>query len=303
MSAQPSLHSDPRPGLRRLKEKLTISVFVMPVVATLAALLLYPFLYGIYISFFRTNLVNRWKFVGFENYLEVFQASYFSNSMWVTFRFTFFVVLGHFILGLLFSVLLNKDIKGRTFFRAVLVLPWLFPQVVVANIFKWILNAANGLLNSFLQTVGAIDAPLSFLGSAQYALAMVIFVCIWKGYPLVMIQLLGGMQSISNDLYEAARIDGAGIWKQFMHVTLPGLKPTIVTTLILDTVWWFKHVPIIYQLTAGGPGTATNTISLEIYRRAFEYNKYGPAAAIATIVFLMCLAISIVQKKALRSDA
>lgn len=288
--------------IRRLKEKTTVSIFVLPVVITLGALLLYPFLYGIYISFFNTNLVNRWRFVGFKNYLDVFGASYFGSSMWVTARFTFFVVLGHFILGLLFAVLLNKPIKGRTFFRAVLVLPWLLPQVVVSNIFKWILNAANGLLNAFLQSIGMIQEPISFLGTAAWALPAVIFVCIWKGYPLVMIQLLGGMQSISADLYEAATIDGAGIWKQFFHVTLPGLKPTILVTLILDTVWWFKHVPIIYQLTGGGPGTATNTISLEIYRRAFEYNKYGPAAAIATIVFLICLLISVIQKKVLKDE-
>lgn len=287
---------------RHIQEKLLICAFILPVVVTLAALLLYPFAYGIYISFFNTNLVNKWKFVGFKNYLSVINASYFTNSLWVTVRFTTFVVIGHFFLGLLFAVLLNKDIPGRTVFRAILVLPWLFPVVVVSNIFKWILNSANGLFNAFLQTAGVIETPISFFGSAAYAMASLVFVCIWKGYPLVMIQLLGGMQSISADLYEAATIDGATKWKQFVHVTLPGLKPTIVVTLILDTVWWFKHVPLIYQLTAGGPGTSTNTISLEIYRRAFEYNKYGPAAAIATIVFIICLIISIVQKKVIRDD-
>lgn len=118
-----------------------------------------------------------------------------------------------------------------------------------------------------------------------------------------MIQILAGLQSISHDLYEAATIDGANKWQSFWYVTLPGLKPTLIVTLILDTVWWFKHVTMIWMLTNGGPGSITNTISIEIYKQAFEYqNQYGYSAALAVIVFLICVIIGVLQRKVLTSE-
>ena len=118
-----------------------------------------------------------------------------------------------------------------------------------------------------------------------------------------MIQMLAGLQTISKDLYEAATIDGANKWQSFRYVTLPGLRPTLMVSLILDTVWWFKHVTMIWILTNGGPVTATNTISIEIYKQAFEYsNSYGYSAALAVIVFLICVVIGVVQRKVLSSN-
>ena len=290
-------------SLRRLRQHGTTAVFILPAVLTLAVLLLYPFFYGIYISFFRTNLVNKWKYVGLDNYVRAFTDPTMYASLLVTLKFTVFVVLGHFVLGIGLALLLNKEIRGRTFFRAVLVLPWLFPEVVVANLWKFIFNATSGLFNSALMAVGLLSEPMSWLGSVDYALGCVIFVCIWKGYPLVMIQILAGLQSISHDLYEAAIIDGANRRQSFRYVTLPGLRPTLIVTLILDTVWWFKHVTMIWMLTNGGPGSVTNTISIEIYKQAFEYqNQYGYSAALAVIVFLICVVIGVLQRKVLTRD-
>lgn len=290
-------------SLKRLRQHGTTAVFILPAVLTLAVLLLYPFFYGIYISFFKTNLVNKWKYVGLDNYVRAFTDPTMYASLLVTLKFTVFVVLGHFVLGIGLALLLNKEIRGRTFFRAVLVLPWLFPEVVVANLWKFIFNATSGLLNSALMAVGLLSEPMSWLGSVDYALGCVIFVCIWKGYPLVMIQILAGLQSISHDLYEAAIIDGANRRQSFRYVTLPGLRPTLIVTLILDTVWWFKHVTMIWMLTNGGPGSVTNTISIEIYKQAFEYqNQYGYSAALAVIVFLICVVIGVLQRKVLTRD-
>ena len=285
---------------RRLREMGSVSLFILPCVLILAALLLYPFGYGIYVAFFKTNLVNKWKFVGLENFIRAFSDATMYTSLWTTVRFTFFVVFLHFTIGIGLALLLNKEIRGRTFFRALLVMPWLFPEVVIANLWKWIFNASSGLLNSFLQQLGLIAEPMSWLGSMDWAMPCVIMVCVWKGYPLVMIQMLAGLQSISKDLYEAATIDGASRRQSFRYVTLPGLRPTMVVTLILDTVWWFKHLTMIWILTNGGPVTATNTISIEIYKQAFEYkNAYGYSAALAVIVFLICVLIGVVQRKVL----
>lgn len=288
--------------INRLKARITAYGFVTPAVTTLALLLLYPFCYGIYISFFKTNLVNKWNFVGLKNYITVLSESNFYASMKTTLIFTIGVVAGHFIFGFLFAVMLNRDIKGRTIFRAILLLPWLFPEVVIANLWRWILNPTMGFLNSSLVSIGILQEPMSWLGSPKLALGVLIFICVWKGYPLVMIQLLAGLQTVSGEIIEAARIDGATGFQTFWYVTIPSMKSTLSVTLVLDVVWWFKHVTMIWLLTQGGPNGATNTIAVDIYKRAFEFFDFGPSSALAVVVFLICVVISILQRRLLRDE-
>lgn len=276
--------------------------FVTPANLLLLGLVLYPFLYGIYVSLFKTNLINKWKFVGAANYIEAVSSPEFWQSLGVTAAFTVGVVAGHFLLGFAFAHLLNLEIRGRTAFRAILLLPWLLPEVVAANIFKWILHPANGILNGWLRALGVIEEPLSWLGNPSYALPTLIVVCIWKGYPLVMLMILAGLQTVPKELSEAAVMDGASGWQVFRNVTIPSLKATLVVALVLDTLWWFKHVTIIWLLTQGGPGTSTTTVALSIYKQAFEYFDFGPASALAVIVFAICLAINFIYKKGLNDE-
>jgi ABC-type sugar transport systems, permease components len=285
-----------------LKDKIAAYLFTFPVVVTLILLLAYPFGYGIYISFFQTNLIKKWRFVGFDNYINTFLMSEFWQSLGRTLIFTVAVVLGHFIIGFLFALILNREMKGRTFFRVILLLPWLFSEVVVATLWKWIFHPTNGILNGMLVNMGLIDKPLSWLGSPQFAMMTVILICIWKGYPLIMIQLLAGLQTISKDINEAATIDGANTWTIFWHITIPTLKPTLVVTILLDTVWWFKHVTIIWLLTQGGPGSSTDTIAVDIYKQAFEYFDFGTAAAIAVLVFLICVVFSLGYRRIAKDE-
>lgn len=285
-----------------LKDKIAAYLFTFPVVVTLILLLAYPFGYGIYISFFQTNLIKKWRFVGFDNYINSFLMSEFWQSLGRTLIFTVAVVLGHFIIGFLFALILNREMKGRTFFRVILLLPWLFSEVVVATLWKWIFHPTNGILNGMLVNMGLIDKPLSWLGSPQFAMMTVIFICIWKGYPLIMIQLLAGLQTISKDVNEAATIDGANTWTIFWHITIPTLRPTLVVTILLDTVWWFKHVTIIWLLTQGGPGSSTDTIAVDIYKQAFEYFDFGTAAAIAVLVFLICVVFSLGYRRIAKDE-
>lgn len=289
-------------SLTVLKERIAGYGFILPAVITLAMLLLYPFCYGIYVSFFKTNLINKWKFTGLDNYTRLVADADFWASMRITLVFTVCVVIGHFVLGFLFALMLNREMKGRAIFRAILLLPWLFPEVVVANLWKWIFNPSMGLLNSTLVSAGILEKPMSWLGSPKWALVVVILICIWKGYPLVMIQLLAGLQTVSKDILEASTIDGATGWQTFWRVTLPSMRSTFTVTLVLDVVWWFKHVTIIWLLTQGGPNGATNTISVDIYKQAFEFFNFGPSSAIAVVVFLICVAISVVQRRLLKND-
>ena len=245
---------------------------------------------------------NRWNFTGLKNYLAIFTQDRFLNNIWITFKFAFLVVAGHFLIGILLGLALNQKKRGITIFRTILVLPWLFPDVVIALIFKWLANPMYGLFNSFLLEHGLIEKQISWLGSTQWAFAIVVVVCIWKGYPMVLVNVLAALQSVSSDIMEAARVDGANGIQLLLKVILPAIKPVLTTTVILDVVWWFKHYTIVELLTSGGPNSVTSVVSIGIYKEAFQYFKFGKAAAMAVIVFLICFLISKVFRKVLSDD-
>ncbi|NPV54103.1 MAG: sugar ABC transporter permease [Firmicutes bacterium] len=263
-------------------------LFIFPAFLVMLMLVIYPLIYGGYISLFNTNLMARWNLVGLKYYLRILTDSVFWSKIRITISFTFWTVLGHFILGMVLALMLNVKIPGRAVFRAILLTPWLFPEVVVALVWKWLYNPMYGLINHFLVQLHVIAAPISWLGSPSAALPAVIIAAIWKGYPLIMVMLLAGLQAIPQELYEAAQIDGASPIQAFRYITLPGLRYVLVVSLILDTVWWFKHFTIIWVLTQGGPVDATNVISIDIYKTAFEYFRFGEAASMAVIVFFIC---------------
>ena len=264
--------------------------------------MVYPILYGIYISFFDTNLVNKWKFVGLRYYFRALTDVAFLHSLEKTMIFTVAVVAGHFFLGFIFASVLNMNIKWRTLFRGILILPWLFPDVVIAYLFKWILNTQGGIVNELLMHFNLISEPVGWLSTSATAFPCVIFVSIWKGYPLVMVQILAGIQTISTDMYEAAEIDGASMWQRFCYITIPALKPILTTILILDTVWVFKQFTMIWLMTSGGPGSTTMVSAIEIYKNAFTYFKYGLASAQSVYILVICYLIGVVFRRLLRDD-
>lgn len=276
--------------------------FIFPVLLVLLAMVAYPLIYGIAVSFFDTDLAKKWNFVGINNYISVFSQDHFLDSIITTFKFTICVVLGHFLIGTVLGLALNQKLRGMTFFRAVLVLPWLFPDVVIALIFKWIANPLYGLLNHFLMGIGLIDKQISWLGNAEWAFVVVVLVCIWKGYPMVMVNVLAALQSVSSDILEAAKVDGASKVQTFFRIVLPQIRPVLATTVILDIVWWFKHYTMVQLLTAGGPANATNVVSISIYKEAFQYFKFGKASAMAVIVFIICFLVSKVFNRVLKDD-
>lgn len=276
--------------------------FIGPALLALVALVVHPLLYGVYISFFKTNLANKWDFVGLKNYISVFSDGVFVKQLGVTLKFTAIVVLAHFIIGIFLAMLLNQSRPGITFFRTILVLPWLMPEVVIALIFKWIMNPLYGLLNYGMQLLGLSEGGVSWLGDTKYAFISVVLVCIWKGYPLVMVNALAALQSVSTDIYEAAKVDGANKIQTFFRIILPSIKPVLATTLILDTVWWFKHYTIVYLMTKGGPGSDTSIVSIEIYKQAFDYFNFGKAASMSVVVFFVCLIISKLYRRFLDNE-
>lgn len=277
-------------------------LFTLPAILVVFSLIIYPLGYGIYISTQRTNLISEWNFVGAKYYVELLTDADFLNSLRISLVFAFFVVVGNFAVGLLLAVILNQRIKFATVFKIILMLPWLLPEVVVALIWKWLFNPTYGLINHILNTIGLIDSDVSWFDSSKSALTGVIFVAVWKGYPIVMILMLAGMKNIPQERYEAAAVDGASRLQQFRHVTLPGLRPIFLVTFILETAWWFKHFTIIWLMTSGGPAGATKVISIDIYQQAFANFNFGKAAAESVIILVILLTASYIYARALRDD-
>ena len=276
--------------------------FITPTLAVLLVIITYPLLYGVYISLFNTNLVNKWQFVGGKYYASILQNKEFYESVWITLKYTIFVVAGHFVLGMILATIINKPFPGRLLFRTILLLPWVMPDVSIALIFKWIFNPVYGIANQILQDIGLIHAPIEWFSVGITAFISVVVISIWKGYPLIMLLILAGVQSISENLTEAAKIDGASTWQIQRYIVLPGLKPVMLSALILDTVWWFKHFTIVWITTNGGPDGATNLLSISIFKEAFDNLRFGKAAALAVLVFFICYVIGVVYRKVLDNE-
>lgn len=288
--------------MTRSQEKFTKYLFIAPAMLAVVLLIIYPILYGFTISVFDTNLMQKWNFVGINNFRYIFMGEDFTKSIGVTIKFTLIVVAGHLICGMLFANLLNKNMKGRVVFRSILMIPWLFPEIVFGALWKWILNPNYGIVNYFLMSTGLIDEPVSWLGSVEFAFPSLCFIAIWKGFPFIMLMMLAALQSIPEDLYEASEMDGCTGAKTFWYITLPQLVPVLSVTLILDTVSWFKHFNLVSILTFGGPANSTMLVSNYIYNAAFQNFNYGEAAAMSVIVFAICLAFGFLYRVMLKKQ-
>lgn len=289
-------------NISRVKNRFNQYGFLSPVAITMLVLLAFPIGYAVYISMFDTNLINRWEFVGLKNYILTLKDTGFLNSFRVTIIFTFFSVLGHLIIGMILALILNSITKGRTLFRIILFLPWLIPDVVAALLWKWMYHSNFGIINNILLKIHLISKSIAWLAERSTALPSVIITSIWKGFPFVMIMMLAGLQTIPDEQYEAAALDGCTKWQLFLHIILPWLRYILIVTLVLDTIWAFKHFSMVWVLTAGGPVEITNVLSIGVYKYGFSYFKFGQAAAAAMIIFIIIFIISYIYTRFLRNE-
>jgi multiple sugar transport system permease protein len=262
---------------------------------------LLPTLYGILVSLYRVEFVELLTFVGLRNYAEVLTDQRFWNSVRVSFTFTGCSVVLTFLGGFGLALLGNQRVRFRGAFRTIALLPWVTSYVVTYLIFRWILNSDFGLINAVL--VEGFGLPrVSWLGDPVLALASLIGVDVWRAAPYAMVLLLAGLQSIPQELYEAAAIDGATRARSFFAVTLPLMRPTILILLVLLTIVDFNVVVAMLVLTGGGPGAATEAMSLRMYNEAFTYTRMGPASAIAMIIFAANLVLTGLYIRMLRTE-
>jgi len=274
---------------------------VAPALLVIGAFSLLPTLYGILVSLYRVEFVELLTFVGARNYVDVLRDPAFWNSVRVSFTFTACSVGLTFVGGFGLALLGNQQVRFRGAFRTVALLPWVTSYVVTYLIFRWILNADFGLLNAVL--VEGFGLPrINWLGDPALALAALVGVDVWRAAPYAMVLLLAGLQGIPHELYEAAAIDGATRMRSFFAVTLPLMRPTILVLVVLLTIIDFNVVVAMLVLTGGGPGIATEAMSLRMYNEAFTYARMGPASAIAMIIFAANLTLTAVYIRLLRSE-
>jgi multiple sugar transport system permease protein/N,N'-diacetylchitobiose transport system permease protein len=277
-------------------------LLLLPAAIVVFGVVLYPVLRTFVISLFDVTspMPGSYPFVGLENYAKVFKDSDFYRVLGHTMYFTLLSTFLELSLGIAVALLLNAPLKARWLWRSIVVLPWALPTIVNGAMWRWIYNGQYGALNGLLHTLGISDTPVQWLGSPFLALNMVIIADVWKNTSIVVFFILAGLQTISDDLYEAARMDGASAWRGFWHVTMPLLAPAIAVVLVLRTIEAFKVFDIIYVMTGGGPASGTQTIAFYTYLQAFSNQLFGYGAALAYLIVLAVFALAMVYLRILR---
>ncbi|MFN2200867.1 MAG: carbohydrate ABC transporter permease [Caldilineaceae bacterium] len=270
--------------------------YLSPTMLLLIVLSLVPIAMVFYYSLMDNVIMNQNPiFVGLSNYTEVISDNVFFQALWHTLYLTVMSVIVHLILGLGFALLLNTNIIGpltRAIFRVVYILPWVFTASIIAVLWRLMLNP-NGIINYLLITLGIADQRIEWLSSRQLALQTVTFINIWAGYPFYMVSLLAGLQGIPDELYEAGTIDGANGLRLFRHITLPQLRPIIISLAMLDFIWTMQQFTLIWMTTGGGPIRSTEVLSTFTYKLAFSEYEFSLASTNAFIILLLSMFVAV----------
>lgn len=274
-----------------------------PSLLAIVLLVGYPILYSAWLSLHKYNLKRPrvFDFVGFANYQDILASEEFWSALRITLLFTVLAVAIVVVLGIAIALLLNQSFPGRGLLRTLILIPWAIPPVVNGLMWQWIYDSKVGALNGLLMSLGIISDYRGWLSEPGYALFALVSAHVWNMVPLAVILLLGALQRIPGDLYDAAQVDGCHAIALFRHVTLPWLSQALLIVLIIQTMFAIRVFDLIYVLTAGGPGTATTTLTWQTYLTTFESLDFGHGNAYAYTVSLITLAISVVYFRVLYS--
>ncbi|MFD3677375.1 carbohydrate ABC transporter permease [Streptomyces sp. NPDC058613] len=304
-----------RGGLRRaLATHWYAWAMVTPVVLVLGVIIGWPLVRGVYLSLTDANERNvsrtigvrhieaTYEFVGLDNYAAVLSDPVFLQRLAWTVVWTVACVSITFTLGLALANMLNRDFKGRAAYRMALILPWAVPGFVSVFAWRFLFNRDNGILNKILDGGGISAVP--WLDDPTWAKFAVITVNVWLGVPFMMVALLGGLQSIPGELYEAAEMDGASAWQRFRHITLPGLRAVSMTVILLSTIWTFNMFPVIFLLTRGGPGDSTEILVTQAFREAFitSPRDFAASATWGVLILALLMIFALVYRRSLRKQ-
>lgn len=274
-------------------------LFLLPAFALLLFVDFVPMVQGVWTSLYSYNMfrpgVN--PFVGFDQYRLLFQDDTFRRAFWQSWYFTAGSVAGQFVLGLMAALLLNQTARMRGFFRGLVLIPWVVPGSLTAMMFA-LMFTSNGLVNTTLSGLGLmrpglIPPDFPWLSNTSTAMPVLVLTSAWKGFPFFTVMLLAAMQTVPRDLYEAARVDGASAYRSFRHVTLPGIRTTMIVATLFGGIWTFNSIDLIYIMTYGGPYYSTMTLVMLSYQQAFGRGLVSYASAISVVILVLMSVLSV----------
>jgi multiple sugar transport system permease protein len=267
---------------------------VLPILLFEGVMIVYPILQGIYGSFTRIELASDRpaEWVGLDNYVRMFNDAAFWKVMQNTLIFTALVIIVALTAGLLTALLFDRPFRGRSIARSMLMMPWAFPEVPVVMIFIWILSPQFGVVNLLVRWIPGVTQNPQWLQVPWMAMMWMVLIASWKAFPFYSLVILSALQSVPQEIYEAAKVDGANPWQLFWRITVPSISTTLELLVVLASIFSFKQFTIIYLMTGGGPVGATETIVLRIYNTAFRFYDYSYATALGVSGFIVSLVIA-----------
>ena len=299
----PASQSAPRRSVQASLEARFAAMLVAPAMLAIILVAFYPLGHALWLSLWKINLRfanTPWVFVGLGNYIDaVTDDARWINALRVTLTITVSSLLAEFVLGMVFALVMNQSFQGRALVRASILIPWSLTTVVSARMWQVIYHASYGVFNRILVDLGVIETYKPWIISPVFTIWAMIGADVWKTTPFVALLLTAGMQLIPSELYEAAAIDGATAWDRFWNITFPLLRPTMLVALLFRMIDVFRMLDLPFVLTGGGPGQATETLSLYTYRVIFTDLKFGGGSALAVLTFLLILITAFVFIKVL----
>ena len=260
-------------------------LFVLPALIVLALLIVYPIAY--------TGLLSitdqRGEFVGLANYAIMARAGVTRTAVWNTFYYVGGSIFLQILIGTAVGILLNQQFRGRAVVRAMTLIPWVIPGIVAATTWAWMFHTEFGIINYMLTASHVVDRPIGWLTDRNMVMPALIAINSWKLFPFVAVMVLAALQTVPNDLYEAARMDGANFMHEVRHVMLPHIRPVLVALTLLLVIWGMNAITIIYTITRGGPANRTLILPIQIFRHAFESFQFNQAAALSAMFFAFTL--------------
>lgn len=277
---------------------------VSPAFIYLIAVMGMPLLWAVYVSFTDKTIGSGYGFVGLQNYVELLKDEVFIKSLYNTFIYAGVAVASKVFFGIIMAVLLNQTLKFRGIFRVAMILPWTITTTVSVFAWQWMYSDIGGALNQILKVLHLTSQPVGWLSTPKMAMLSVIIVNVWRGTPFIGISVLAGLQNISNDLYEAAELDGAGVLRRFFSITLPLVKDVVLLSTLVTTIWTLNDFEIVWLMTRGGPSNGTQLISTYSYTQGFlNMNISKSVAAVLILLPLLIASVQLVSKISLKNEA
>ncbi len=282
------------------QSRLYAAIFVGPALLVLAAILGWPLISSVILSFQNIRAVgSQGDWVGFDNYAKVLGSGTFWSSVWLSFVWVIANALVQTLLALAAALALNQNFPGMRIARTWIILTWIVPTVVVVMIWRWLFSTTGGMINPLLMQFGIVDKPIGFFSTPATAFTTLIFINSWRWFPFITLMMLAGLTRIPGDLYEAARIDGANAFKRFSRITWPLLAPTLGVLLVVGTMLSFNVFDIIWLLTSGGPAGGSRTLPVLIYDTAFKGYRLSEASTIAVLATILLMAFAVFATRSL----